>query len=180
MRKTFAVGAILALSLCLTRNAAAYYNNGREVGLGVAAGVAYSPTTTKPSIANVQNSIQAGQSFAWGFFVDIPLLETFYISPAAMLYEFNLGSGRVPITDVDLNFKFIVPISILRLGVGATFGLTAAGEKYGVHFGGLGYLAINIVSNLDVFAMVQYKKLVRDPGPNLDDIHGFLGVMFHF
>lgn len=178
MSKNFAVCATLALVLFCSRTAAAYA--GREVGLGVAAGVAYSPTTTRPSIANVQNSIHAGQSFAWGFFVDIPILETFYISPAAMLYEYNLGLGKVPITDVDVNFKFIVPVGIVRLGAGLTFGLTAASNQYGVHFGGLGYLGVNVVSNVDVFAMVQYKKLVRDPGPNIDDIHGFVGGMFHF
>lgn len=153
----------------------------RNVGLGVAAGVAYSPTKLTPAnaIASTVSQVDAGQSFAWGFFVDIPLLDTFYISPAAMLYEFNLGQGHVPITDIDLNFKFIVPISLVRLGVGATFGLTAAGMKYGMHVGGLGFFSVNLLANLDAFLMLQYKKIIRDGG-NLDDLHGYAGAMFHF
>ena len=69
------------------------------VGLGVAGGGVFSPSTVESGDPK-DAKIDVGNGFAWGFFVDIPLLETFYISPAAMLYELDLGSGRKPVTDV--------------------------------------------------------------------------------
>jgi len=143
------------------------------VGLGVAAGAVSSGT----ELDGFEKSV--GTGFSWGFFVDIPLTPTFYISPATTLYELDLGLGKRPATDVALNFKFIVPIAALKLGAGVSAGLTVAEEKYMPHMGALGYLSMNLASNLDGFAMVQYKHLIRDIQA-VDDVHAHAGLMFRF
>lgn len=145
----------------------------KGVGLGVAAGAVSSGT----ELEGFEKSV--GTGFSWGFFVDIPLTPTFYISPATTLYELDLGLGKRPATDVALNFKFIVPIAAIKLGAGVSAGLTVAEEKYMPHMGALGYLSMNLASNLDGFAMVQYKHLIRDVQA-VDDIHAHAGLMFRF
>jgi hypothetical protein len=164
--------AIFALSMLVSTQA---FANAKNVGLGVAVGGAYSPSTVK----NGDTERDVGAGFAWGFFVDIPLLDTFYISPASMLYTFDLGNGAEPVTDVDLNFKFIVPIGDLHVGAGVTAGLTSAAAEYRGHYGALGYLSYNLVANLDAFLLAQYKRFeVR--GEPIDDLHGYIGGMFRF
>ena len=145
----------------------------KGVGLGVAAGAVSSGT----ELDGLEKSV--GTGFSWGFFVDIPLTSTFYISPATTLYELDFGMGRRPATDVALNFKFIVPIAAVKLGAGVSAGLTVAEETYMPHMGALGYLSMNIASNLDAFAMVQYKHLVRDIQA-VNDVHAHAGLMFRF
>ncbi len=141
----------------------------RGVGLGVAAGVDMYK----------HQSIDLKTSFSWGFFVDIPLLNTFYITPAAMVYELGEGDAKVAATDIDLNFKFIVPLHPLSIGAGVTAGLTTGlGDYYG-HYGVLGYLGWNLVANLDVFAMVQYKRLTAR-SLDYNNIHAYGGGMFRF
>ena len=147
--------------------------NAKGVGLGVAAGAAWSGT----QLEGFEEPIGSGLS--WGFFVDIPLLDTFYISPATTIYELDLGKGKKPVTDVDLNFKFIVPLYPIKIGVGVTAGLTVAEEKINSHMGFLGYTSYNMVRNLDLFAMGQYKRLIRE-GQEVDDLHLFVGTMFRF
>lgn len=152
-----------------------------NVGIGAAVGAAYSPTHV------FQNNIfkPVGSSFSWGFFVDIPLTETFYISPAAMLYKLNLGTaspvgqGSKPVTDIDLNFKFILPLGIVHLGPGLITGLTSAEETYHLHLGALVYVGVNLVSNMDAFVLAQYKRIFRHL-QDLDDLHGYAGLMFRF
>ncbi|MEO0606250.1 MAG: hypothetical protein AAF211_32775 [Myxococcota bacterium] len=146
-------------------------SRGRGVGLGVAAGV---------NLAEAAE-LEIPNSFAWGFFVDIPLLETFYITPAATVYELGEGDTRTSHTDIDLNFKFIVPIKRVSLGAGVTTGLTTGFDQYRGHFGGLAHLGINIVSNVDLFAMGQYKYLATGNfDPDINNVHIFGGAMFRF
>lgn len=173
--KLFSVACFFAFAFCNITSAHAYAP-GEGVGLGVAGGVAYSPT----KIGGASQRHVDSSSFAWGFFVDIPLARTFYISPSTMLYSQDFGSGKgSPVTDVDLNFKFIVPISALRLGAGITAGIANSQADYSGHYGALGFLSYNIVSNVDVFAMVQYKqRSYRDAFIN--NVHSFLGAMFYF
>jgi hypothetical protein len=160
----------------LSLDAPAVFAHTRDVGLGVAAGLSFSPTEVQS--ARSVEATRVGEGFTWGFFVDIPLLETFYLSPAAMLYELDLGNGRKPVTDIDLNFKFIVPLSAARIGTGFNIGLTNSEQEYQAHVGALGYFAWNFLSNLDVFVLVTYKRLFRDPGPDIDNLHTHAGVMF--
>ncbi|MEK7704482.1 MAG: hypothetical protein AAB426_05940 [Myxococcota bacterium] len=148
------------------------------VGLGMAIGADY--TNADVRLANTSTLERQGRtSLAWGFFVDIPLLPTFYISPAAMLYELELNEGtKTAITDIDLNFKFIVPLNRLRLGAGITAGLTTGLGDYLGHYGVLGYGALNLVSNIDAFVLVQYKELRHDR--DINNIHAFVGGNFRF
>lgn len=141
----------------------------RGVGLGVAAGV---------NLAEAKD-LDLNTSFAWGFFVDIPLLATFHLTPAATVYELGDGDTTVSHTDIDLNFKFIVPIQRLSLGAGVTTGITTGLDKYRGHFGGLGYAGFNVIANLDLFAMGQYKYLATgDAAPDFNNVHVFGGLMF--
>lgn len=165
----------LVIGSCALLSARSASAHARGVGLGVAAGVAYSGT--KVTLSETRDAI--GARAAWGFFVDIPLLSTFYITPAAMLYEIDMGDGKVSATDVDLNFKFIVPIGPLRIGGGVLGGLTTGLGDYRAHYGISGYGAFNAVANLDFFVLAQYKRLV-DPSLPVDDLHGFAGAMFRF
>jgi hypothetical protein len=162
-----ACGLSLAVLLSPTREARA---DAQGVGLGVAAGV---------DLYN-EEKIDTSTSFSWGFFVDIPLLDTFFITPSTTIYELDLGNEeKIAITDVDLNFKFIVPLGRLRLGAGVLAGLTTGLGDYLGHFGLLGYGSLALVENLDLFVMVQYKRL-QFGDANIDNYHGFGGVMFRF
>ena len=162
---------LLALGILIAAGTA--HAGAKGVGLGVAAGAAWSGT----ELEGFDDRDATGLS--WGFFVDIPLLNTFYISPAATIYELDLGKGKKPVTDIDLNFKFIVPLYPLKIGAGVTAGITVAEEAYNSHMGLLGYVSYNLVQNLDVFAMTQYKRLIRE-GQEVDDMHMFAGTMFRF
>lgn len=174
------VWAMFIAGLCLWHMPAAQASS-ENIGIGAAIGAAYSPTHV------FQNNIfkPVGSSFSWGFFVDIPLTETFYISPAAMLYKLNLGTsspvgeGAKPVTDIDLNFKFIVPLGRVHLGPGLVTGLTSAEEMYHLHLGALLYMGVNLISNMDGFILAQYKRIFRN-SKDLDDLHGYAGLLFRF
>ncbi len=165
---------------------AAHADFAKKVGLGIAAGAAYSPTEVRTINRTAVAGHRVGTGFAWGFFVDIPLLETFYITPQTTLYEQDVNSdGRQEqLTDVDLNFKFIVPVGGVRFGAGVTGGLTTGADllngKSAMHYGVIGFGSMNLVSNLDAFVMVQYKKLTRSETTSIDGYHGFAGGMYHF
>src|SRR5512141_1161940 len=157
----------LAAGLTLCRAQSAH-----NVGLGVAFGGAYSGSHTDVKSAREE----VGTRPAWGFFVDIPLLPTFYIAPAAMLYSLKNPAGNdTAVTDVDLNFKFIVPVSALKFGAGVTGGLSSGVQPsgYAPHYGVLGYASLNLVSNLDAFVLVQWKRLTREHADSIDDTHGY-------
>jgi hypothetical protein len=186
MRHASVAAVVLCLAVAVPDAARA---DARNVGLGVAGGIAWSGSKIDYRSATATAgtaSEQIGTRPAWGFFVDIPLLPTFYISPAAMLYSMkydDAGNTR-PVTDLDLNFKFIVPISDLHLGAGLTAGLSAGlpskPNGYVPHVGGLGYLSYNLVANLDAFLLLQYKRQMVENASAVDDIHAFVGGMFRF
>lgn len=163
--------ALTALLLAIAVPQSAFAG-AKGVGIGVAGGFAWSPD-------QLDNSENVGAGYGWGFFVDIPLTDTFYISPATTIYELKLGDERKPVTDIDLNFKFMIPLNRMKLALGVTAGVTIAEEKYHGHWGALGYLSYNLVSNIDIFVMTQYKQLVRT-GKEINDLHNYLGFMFRF
>ena len=176
-----ASGATVVLCLTVAVPQLASAQSAHNVGLGVAVGGAYSGSHT--DVNNARKEV--GTRPAWGFFVDIPLLPTFYIAPAAMLYSIKNAAGNdTAVTDVDLNFKFIVPIGDLHLGAGLTAGLSTGlpskPNGYTPHVGGLGYLSYNLVANLDAFLMLQYKRQMVENASAVDDIHAFVGGMFRF
>ena len=72
------------------------------VGLGFSLGGAM-PTGNLASIPGMSGVI----SFDYGFYVDIPLISTFHITPSSELYRFADQNA----TDFDIAFKFIVPLA---------------------------------------------------------------------
>ena len=93
-----AVFLILAALACTPLAAAE-----NPVGLGISLGTALAEGST-PNIPNSGGST----SFNWGFYVDMPLLDTFHITPSSELYRLQDQNA----TDIDLAFKFIVPFRL--------------------------------------------------------------------
>ena len=149
-----------------------------DVAIGVAAGVDY-------SAADQIFEDDSNTSFAWGFFVDIPLTDTFMISPQTTIYELDFAGseGSEAVTDGGLNFKFLIPLNKLRLGGGILAGGTTGLGDYRLHYGLVGQLDFNLISNIDGFVMAQYKRIdVGDSLLNEDisKVHAFAGAMFRF
>lgn len=142
----------------------------RAVGLGVGAGVAL------PKIKDVSTDA----AFSWGFYTDIPLISTFHITPSTIVYRIDPSEGNAgtAATDVSLNFKFIVPLGPLDLFAGVTAGVTSA-QDLNPHVGALLGGSLNLVSNLDVFANVNYRLVIQD-GSNVGTWHIFAGPLFRF
>ena len=114
-------------------------------------------------------------SFNWGFYVNIPLLYTFHITPSSELYKIQDQNA----TDIDLAFKFIVPLSTLAVYAGFVPGLTAISNVLDLHIGVLGGVTFPLVSNLDLFLQAKY-NILFDGGQNMQIIHANAGVLFKF
>ncbi len=140
------------------------------VGLGISLGLA-DATGSTPNIPNTSGSL----SFNWGFYVDIPLLYTFHITPSAELYKLQDQNA----TDIDLAFKFIVPLSGFAIYAGVVPGLTAVTAVLDPHIGALAGVTFQLVSNLDLFFQGKY-NVVFDGGQNLQVIHANAGILFKF
>jgi hypothetical protein len=140
------------------------------VGLGISLGAAIAEGST-PNIPNGGGSI----SFNWGFYVDIPLLYTFHVTPSSELYKLQNQNA----TDIDLAFKFIVPLSGFAIYAGVVPGLTAVTNVLDPHVGVLAGATFQLVSNLDVFFQGKY-NIVFDGGQNLQVIHANAGILFKF
>ena len=141
-----------------------------SVGLGVAAGLAF-PQGSTVGIA----STDWQTSFNWGFYVNIPLISTFHLTPSAELYRFEDQNA----TDFDLAFKFIVPLPRFDLYAGLVPGLTAVGAVTAPHVGILGGGAFRLVANLDMFVQAKYMWLFEGGG-NLRVLHVNTGILFVF
>ena len=100
--KLFVYSCALAIVLLFPTAAQAHFprNAGRgldaPVGLGITSGTVVSTSERDSQF-----------SFSGGFYTDIPLLETFNITPSTTVYRYKGESA----TDISLNFKFIVFIS---------------------------------------------------------------------
>jgi hypothetical protein len=114
-------------------------------------------------------------AFDWGFYVNIPLVSTFHITPSSELYKFDNQNA----TDVDLAFTFIVPLGAFDAYAGVAPGLTAVQDILAPHIGALGGVAIRLISNLDAFAQVKYTVLFEG-GRNMGILHATAGVLFAF
>jgi hypothetical protein len=150
----------------------------RGVGLGVGAGVAV-PSASGSDL--VHPDFKAG--FNWGFFVDIPLLYTFHITPSTLVYKMvdNTGAATTQATDVSLNFKFIIPIGIIEPFAGVTAGLTST-NHIDPHAGLLAGVGVGILPNLEIFAQVNYKFIIRDNdvGGNVKNLQIWAGPLYKF
>lgn len=167
MSRVFPLFAVALCTAAATEARADPYN----VGLGAAAGVAVphaNPTKFAPA-------------FDWGFFVDIPLISTFSVSPSAIVYQANPKGEEPgnPNTDISLSFKFVVPVSIVDIFAGVTAGLTMS-TGVDPHVGGLAGLSVQIFSNLEIFAQGNYRILFDGDGGRRNDLHVFAGPLFRF
>ena len=143
---------------------------GDSVGLGIAVGAAFPQgTTAEIASTNWQASLN------WGFYVNIPLIYTFHLTPSSELYKFNDQNA----TDMSIAFKFIVPLSRFDLYAGFVPGLTAVGAVTAPHVGVLIGGNFPLISNLDLFVQGKY-KFVFEGGQNLRVLHANVGVLFNF
>jgi len=140
------------------------------VGLGISLGAAYASGST-PNIPNSGGSM----SFNWGFYVDIPLIYTFHITPSAELYKLQDQNT----TDIDLAFKFFVPLSGFAIYAGFAPGLTAVTTILDPHIGVLAGATFQLVSNLDAFVQAKY-NIVFDGGQYVQIFHANAGILFKF
>ena len=141
-----------------------------SVGLGLSAGIAL-PRGSTTSIA----STDWQPSFNWGFYVNIPLVSTFHIMPSSELYKFNSQNA----TDVDIAFKFIVPLGAMDIYVGVAPGLTAVQDILALHVGAIGGASFQLVSNLAAFAQMKYTVLFEG-AQNISIMHITAGILFSF
>src|SRR4030042_4097847 len=130
--KRILMQAIALLACLLLALPAAAASNRGSVGLGVSVGVAFPQGHTD----RIQTSDWDG-SFNWGFYVNIPIIWTFHLTPSAELYRLNGESFDAYATDISLAFKFIIPLSIIDLYVGFVPGLTATGDITDFNVGGV-------------------------------------------
>lgn len=159
------------LTLALTGLCVAGWTSAAEarkgVGLGVGAGLAVPTAETPFELAP-----------AWGFYTDIPLLNTFHITPSAIVYNLNPEGGTSQsATDISLNFKFMVPLGKLDIFAGVTAGVTSTTELT-PHMGGLVGASLNLVSNIDGFINVNYRYVAREQ--IIHDVQVFAGPLFRF
>jgi hypothetical protein len=141
-----------------------------SVGLGFSFGSAFPVGST----ANIPRS--GGQpSFNWGFYVNIPLISTFHITPSSELYKFSSQNA----TDVDLAFKFIVPLGDFDVYAGLSPGLTTVTDVLAPHVGILGGAAFRLISNLEAFAQAKYNVLFEGSS-NMGVFHLNAGILFAF
>jgi hypothetical protein len=161
---------MLFVVLCAVTGAGSLFADATSVGLGLSAGVAL-PQGNTASIA----STDWQPSFNWGFYVNIPLISTFHITPSSELYKFNTQNA----TDVDIAFKFIVPLGMFDIYAGVATGLTAIQDILAPHVGVLGGAAFRLVGNLDAFTQVKYTVLFQG-NQNINIIHVTAGVLFAF
>lgn len=165
MRTLLYSAALTALVL----SAATPAHAARPIGLGAALGVAV------PS----RGELSLDPAFAWGFYTDIPLLDTFAITPSTVLYRVDPESGQgAAATDVSLTFKFMIPIGPVEPYAGLTAGVTSS-DTLNPHVGGVLGLSINLISNLDVFAQANYRLTIAE-GANIGTWHVFVGPLFRF
>jgi hypothetical protein len=166
--RTKPAAAFLTTALAAALFSAPTSAHAEGVGLGAGVGVAVPH----------EGAVDFNAALNWGFFVDIPLLYTFHITPSTLLYEFANDTNSVRATDVSLNFKFIIPLGPLSVFAGLTGGLTST-NNLDPHAGVLGGLSINLISNLDVFAQVNYKIIIREDA-NVRNLDIFAGPLFRF
>ena len=145
-------------------------SSGDSVGLGISAGV----TLPKGSTAAIP-STDLKMALNWGFYVNIPLISTFHLTPSSELYKFEDQNA----TDMSIAFKFIVPLYRFDLYAGFVPGLTTVGETKAFHVGLLAGGNFPLISNLDFFIQAKYKWLFEG-GENLRVLHANAGVLFKF
>jgi hypothetical protein len=173
MRRVASMFAFVAL-ICAS-SAIAQADPG-SVGLGVGIGAAL-PSGTGPS--NLAGGIRSA-NFGWGFYVNIPLISTFHITPHAEIYDVN---SKVTAADMGLEFKFVVPTPFIRPYVGVDIGDTTLAGSQHINAGGVVGATIHLVANLDAFLEGRYSVMIvlnSETGGNIYTAHVLAGILFRF
>jgi hypothetical protein len=169
MKRTALILALAAVALFLGFPLFAQVS-GNSVGLGISLGAAL-PQASPAGVPGVDTQT----SFNWGFYVNIPLVYTFHLTPSSELYKFGTQNA----TDFDIAFKFIVPLSDFSLYAGLAPGLTAVADVLAIHVGVLAGGTFRLISNLDAFVQAKYAWLfVGDQ--NIGVFHANAGILFTF
>jgi hypothetical protein len=141
-----------------------------SVGLGASFGGAFPHGDADELVSDTPEP-----SFSWGYYVNIPLISSFHIAPSTHLYK--LGGENA--TDIDLAFKFMVPLNRFELYGGFVPGLTTTGETTAPHVGALAGTSFRFVSNLDGFIEGTYSFLFSG-NQNLRLFRLGAGLLFRF
>jgi hypothetical protein len=166
MKRVISIAAVLIVAASFSLAAQV---SGKSVGLGVSIGAAL-PYGNTQDIGNSDGTL----SFDWGFYVDIPLLDTFKLSPSAELYKLSSQNA----TDFDLAFKFVVPLHTFDLSLGFAPGLTAVKNITVPHLGILAGSSFKLVSNLSVLVQAKY-DFIFEGGENMSALHLNTGILFN-
>lgn len=166
--KRRALGALILIAALVSIPQAARATP-EGVGLGLTVGSVF------PSSDNVDFS---DVGLSWGFWVDIPIAWKFAIAPSAQIYNIGGDVGENTATDIDLNFKFILPFGFTSVFFGAAGGVTVSQGGYDPNVGLLAGVSFNLVSSLDAFVMGKYEIIIDDPNTHL--IHTTAGLLFVF
>ncbi len=132
-------------------------------GLGVFSGVKF----------NSVDDFDLSHNF--GFFVDLPLVSTFYLSPTADTYTL----GEAAVTDLTLAFKFVIPLRGWAPYLGVLPGLSTVSNDRHFIIGGAGGAYIHLVANLSLLVQVEYKQIFKDEIEG-GTVHGQGGLLFRF
>lgn len=132
-------------------------------------------------------------SEAYGFYVDLLVYKTFFITPEAIIYRLNAegdgdGSYGRGITDIDIAFKFIIPLGSFNLMFAMKGGISNGVQSSGifkedwpltVNFGAKTGLDWNFVSNLALTTQAVWSFMPLDEG-NLQQLFIFAGLRYTF
>lgn len=162
--------AVLAVLLLAAALPLAGQSSSNPVALGVSVGPTFPQSGSGETIVN-----DGKVSLNWGFYVNIPLIYALELMPSAELYK--LGASQA--TDIDLAFKFLVPIGDLSLYAGFVPGLTAVSETLAPHVGALAGASYRLVSNLSGFVQGKYDVLF-DGSSNVKVVHVNAGLLLAF
>ena len=169
MKRRIVLAIIITTTLLATLPLAAQAP-GASASLGISIGAALPQGSTTRILSTDWQT-----SFNWGFYVNLPLVYTFHLTPSAELYTLQ-GQNA---TDIDIAFKFIVPFSTFSLYAGVVPGLTAVTDVTAPHVGALVGGTFRLVSNLDVFVQAKYNVLF-DGSQNIRIFHANAGILFTF
>lgn len=170
---------LLIISMISTSPALAQEEEGsdrnRSVGIGVLAGAAFP----------FANSRSYKITESWGFYVDIPVISTFHIAPSTTLYRLEEnGGGNHGIADLDVNFKFVIPVNIAKIFfaamMGASYGSFVEEDVIHLNVGANTGFAVRLVSNLDFVALCQYKLIIDGDQSNVNMMQAMAGLQFNF
>lgn len=187
MKKLSRIGLLTLFALIWTIGAAEA--GPYETGLGLFGGATF-PLNTK----------DMGQKFditeAWGLFVDIRLISTFYVTPQTTIYRLKIKKHDGPtsgIADVSMNFKYVIPLAAWEIFLAPTIGVSTGSfltEKNDSndyksnpiqpHLGGQLGVGVKIISNLDFFLAVQYKYIIDNDQDGIHLMQGLGGLRFNF